>query len=169
MEGVKITKRQRDVIIEGAHIGFKNFSGAEKRNPQGKIVNQEGSRNFTLFLDEEDARDLEETYGFTGFQYKEYEGNVSASLQVKVKFGDYPPSATLISSRKKTKLDEDSIYILDGIRAVNVDLIISPYTWNISNGSHGVAAYLRSIGVVMQEDYIAEKYADIPYDDEFEE
>jgi hypothetical protein len=59
------------------------------------------------------------------------------------------------------ELGEDECILLDWADILTVDLIIRPYHWNV-NGRTGVKAYLKSIFVVINEDYLELKYADVP-------
>ena len=65
----------------------------------------------------------------------------------------------MLTGRKRTNLNEESIDCLDYAEMLNVDLTISPYNWNV-NGKSGVKAYLRNMYVTIREDRLAEKYAE---------
>ena len=152
--------------VEGARIIFRNFSG------KGSQYDSEGSRNFGLLLSEEDAQML----AADGWNVKrrppradDPEGYEQPWLPVKVKFGKFPPIAVLINSRRKIRLDEDTIGRLDHTRIKNCDVIVRPYNYPASNvTSAGVAAYLKAIYVTVEEDAFEEKYAEIPYADDGE-
>ena len=144
------------IRIEGARIGFRNFSGEEGRfNPKGR-------RNFCVFLEEDIAKDMEkEGWNVKWLEPREEGDESQAYLQVKVVFGKIPPKIVLVTGRGKTRLDEDTVNILDWAEIQNVDLIIRPYNWEV-NGSTGVSAYIKTMYVTLKEDEFESKYYDVP-------
>ena len=156
-----------NIKIEGANLIFKNFQG------KGSEFNAEGNRNFGVLLDEELAQQLiEDGWNVKRLRPREDEEIGTPWLSVKVKYGDYPPIAVLITSRGKTRLDEETIGQLDWTSIKTVDLIIRPYNYPAMAGRPaGVSAYLKSIYVTANEDDLEMKYADIPDADDmpFEE
>ena len=78
-------------------------------------------------------------------------------LPVSVSYRNIPPKIVLVTSKKNTPLDESMIEIIDTMELKTVDLIISPYHWEV-NGNKGVKAYLRTGYFVMEEDPFAYKY-----------
>lgn len=145
-----------NIRIEGARIGFRNFSGEEGRfNPKGR-------RNFCVFLDHDVAKDMEkEGWNVKWLEPREEGDEPQAYLQVKVVFGKIPPKIVLVTGRGKTRLDEDTVNILDWAEIQNVDLIIRPYNWEV-NGSTGVSAYIKTMYVTLKEDEFESKYYDVP-------
>ena len=145
-----------NIRIEGARIGFRNFSGEEGRfNPKGR-------RNFCVFLEEDIAKDMEkEGWNVKWLQPKEEGDALQAYLQVKVVFGKIPPKIVLVTMRGKTRLDEDTVNILDWAEIQNVDLVIRPYNWEV-NGNTGVSAYIKTMYVTLREDEFESKYYDVP-------
>lgn len=145
-----------NIRIEGARIGFRNFSGEEGRfNPKGR-------RNFCVFLEEDIAKDMEkEGWNVKWLQPREEGDEPQAYLQVKVVFGKIPPKIVLVTGRGKTRLDEDTVNILDWAEVQNVDLVIRPYNWEV-NGSTGVSAYIKTMYVTLKEDEFESKYYDVP-------
>lgn len=145
-----------NITIEGARIGFRNFSGKEGR------FNAPGKRNFCVFLDDGLAEDLErDGWNIKYLQPREEGDDPQPYLQVSVMFGAIPPKIVLVTSRGKTPLGEDEINILDWAEISNVDLIIRPYNWEMG-GKSGVKAYVKSMYVTVEEDRLEEKYADVP-------
>lgn len=145
-----------NIRIEGARIGFRNFSGEEGRfNPKGR-------RNFCVFLEEDIAKDMEkEGWNVKWLQPREEGDEPQAYLQVKVVFGKIPPKIVLVTMRGKTRLDEDIVNILDWAEIQNVDLVIRPYNWEV-NGNTGVSAYIKTMYVTLREDEFESKYYDVP-------
>ena len=147
---------ENNIRIEGARIGFRNFSGEEGRfNPKGR-------RNFCVFLEEDIAKDMEkEGWNVKWLQPREEGDEPQAYLQVKLVFGKIPPKIVLVTGRGKTRLDEDTVNILDWAEIQNVDLVIRPYNWEV-NGSTGVSAYIKTMYVTLKEDEFESKYYDVP-------
>lgn len=145
-----------NIRIEGARIGFRNFSGKEGRfNPKGR-------RNFCVFLEEDIAKDMEkEGWNVKWLQPREEGDEPQAYLQVKVVFGKIPPKIVLVTMRGKTRLDEDTVNILDWAEIQNVDLVVRPYNWEV-NGNTGVSAYIKTMYVTLREDEFESKYYDVP-------
>lgn len=146
----------KNIVIEHARIGFRNFSGKEgKYNPSGR-------RNFCVFFESDMAKTLEQDgWNIRWLEPRDENEDRQAYLQVAVSFDNIPPKIILISSKGKTQLDEDGINILDWAEIENVDLIIRPYNWNV-NGKDGVKAYIKSMYVTLVEDEFENKYLDVP-------
>ena len=146
--------------VENARIIFRNFAGKEgKFNPAGK-------RSFCLLLDAETAERLEDQgWNVKTLAPRDPDDDPQPYLQVAVQFGNYPPNIYLISGGKKTKLDEDSVSILDYAEIENVDLIINPSRWEVS-GKSGVKAYLKTLYVTIVENEFEKKYRDMDEDDD---
>lgn len=158
-------RRIPPIKIEGATLIFKNFRG------EGGEYNNEGDRNFGVLLDEPLAEELEAD----GWNVRRLNPRPDDPdnyrqpwLKVKVKYGSkIPPTAMLINSRGKKRLDEEIIGQIDYTRIANCDLTIRAYQYAPRGGRPGgISAYLQAIYVTVKEDELEEKYADIPDVDE---
>ena len=156
------TKR---ITIESAQIAFRNFAGKEDK------FNPAGSRNFCVLLDPDIAATLKRD----GWNIRQLnprdEGDVPQDyMSVAVKYDFRPPKIVLISQSggPKVFLDSDTVHILDWADIENIDLMITPYQWEV-NGKTGIKAYLKKMFVILEEDELEMKYAEptpSAYDDE---
>jgi len=152
-----------NIIIEGARIGFRNFSGKEGQfNPAGK-------RNFCVFLEEGLAKKLEsDGWNVRWLHPRDDQEREQGYLQVAVSFDNIPPKIIMITSGGKTILDAESISLLDWAEISEIDLIIRPYNWVLHEGTKneksGVKAYVKSMYVQIVEDEFEKKWANAPVD-----
>lgn len=145
-----------NITIENVRIGFRNFSGKE-----GKF-NPKGDRNFVLFLEENIAKELhKDGWNIRWLKPRNDDEESQAILQVKVMFGKIPPNIILIGANGRTMLNEENINILDWAELKTVDVILRPYTWNVS-GQSGIKAYLKKMYVTLIEDELEKKYEVVP-------
>lgn len=146
----------KNIVLEDAIMRFKNFSGkAGDYNPAGR-------RNFCVLLDPAKASELrEEGWNIKVLQPREEGDDPVDYLQVTVSFDNVPPKIYIVTSKKKTLVDEDNVNVLDYAEIIKTDCVISPYFWE-RQGKTGIKAYLKSMYVTIAEDEFADKYADIP-------
>ena len=149
-------KRVDNIVMEGARIIFRNFSGKEgKYNPPGK-------KSFCVILDNELAEKLKDDgWNIKYLRPRDDDDGPTPYLPVTVAFEFNPPKIWLVNSKGRTLLDEGEENMLDWAEIENVDLIIRPYMWEVNDKS-GIKAYLKSMFVKVVEDDLEKKYADVP-------
>lgn len=143
---------ENNLVIENARIGFKNFSGKEAK------FNQAGRRNFCVFFEYEQGKELEAAGWNIKWLKPRDEGDMpSAYMQVAVSFDNFPPKVILIDHGKQTTLDASTIDMLDWAELQSVDIVIRPYNWEVQD-KHGVKAYLKTMYATLYNDILADKY-----------
>ncbi len=157
-----VTFAPRGILqIDDARIVYRNFAGV------GGKFNREGDRNFSLVIPDEELRDklLKDGWNVKSKPGREDDDGDFMTLPVKVKFNDRGPNVYLRSGTRVTKLDEDTIELLDDVDILSVSLDIRPYDWEV-NGKTGRTAYLQSIEVTQMLDRFAERLAEEEYPEE---
>lgn len=138
-------------------IRFRNFSG----NP-GQY-NAAGQRNFCVLLPDDVAAAMaEDGWNIKHLKPRDEGDSPQPYIKVKVNFnGPRPPKIYMINSKGRLQLTEDMVDILDWADFAKVDLILSPYKYDV-NGNQGVTAYLQTIFVTIKEDELELRYAEVP-------
>jgi hypothetical protein len=165
-----MAKRIENVSLEGAEVLggiFKNFSGkASQYNPAGR-------RTFCIRLDKRTADAMaDEGWNIKTLDPREDGDEPIYYIQARIRFDNVPPTVFMLTGRKnkKTRLDEDTIDLLDSSIIEWCDVTLSPYHWEIKTKegvSTGITAYVKTLYVKVEEDEFAAKYNDdIPYDGE---
>jgi hypothetical protein len=145
------------ITVENAKIKYPNFSGNEDR------FNKKGDRNFNLVLPEDIAQQMEaDGYIIKRREQNTDEGIVPSEPYVKCKLGYKfkAPRIYLVTSRNKTLLTEDLVGSLDDCEILMVDVILSPYNWEI-RGETGVTPYVNTMYVLIHENLLDRKWADL--------
>jgi len=149
--------------LEGVKIIFKNFRGEKGQ------FNEAGNRNFSVLIDDLELAGNLIVYGWALKPLmSEEEGVVDAyHLPVKVNYASrFPPRIykVTMSTNRQLPLDEKTIDMLDYLPIDYVDIILNPYEWEV-RGETGVKAYLQTMYVVIEEDELDIKWANLaPFD-----
>lgn len=148
--------------IENAELIFRNFRGLEDK------FNPEGARNFCVLLPDDTAAQMEaDGWNVKELRVQEPGDTPQKYLPVSIKYrgrNGYemrPPTVVMITSKGRTNLPEKYVGNLDYVDIKNVDLTIRPYQWAMS-GNTGLKAYLHAIYITIEEDYLSQKYSDVP-------
>jgi hypothetical protein len=149
--------RPKDALFEDCQLRFINFSGAEKQ------FNKEGDRNFALLLNEQQAAAMKrDGYNVKYLTAREEDEADQAYVRVKVSYKSPPgPKVVQITSKGRAELDESLVGMLDYVQFDTVDIIITPYVYNV-NGNTGITAYLKTAYITIVEDILDRKYEDVP-------
>lgn len=140
-------------MIEDAEIIFRNFEGKEG------MYNVKGDRNFSVILPPDLAAKMDKDgWSVKVLKAREETDEDRYIIEVKVSFKNRPPRVVMMTSRARTNLGEDSVEVLDWANIAQADLICRGYDWDV-NGKTGTKAYLQSLFVTIQEDYLEKKYA----------
>lgn len=157
---MKETRVSNKLYVENAFIFRKNFRG-EKRE-----YNPDGKRNFYLKLNPDLADQLhDDGWNVQQAPARDEEEPPLNYLPVEVRFNNQNPNLNpeiyIVTERKKTKLDESNVAILDTVRIKNVNIRVNPYNWKVGSKS-GVKAFVDKMYVEIEEDPMDIKYANIP-------
>lgn len=152
---MKVTFRGNILQIEDARIIFRNFRG------EGSKYNREGDRNFAVVIPNDDIKDILVEAGWpVKIKPPREDGEEPFMyMPVKVKFNNRGPAAYINSGGSVTKLNEDTIDMLDEIDIASVNMDIRPYDWEV-NGTTGRSAYLQAIDVIQNIDRFGAKYVE---------
>jgi hypothetical protein len=152
---MKINFRGDILEIEDARIIYRNFSGV------GSKYNREGDRNFAVIIPNQEICDELVNAGWNVKikPPRDEDDSPFMFLPVKIKFNNRGPAAYINSGGQVTKLNEDTIDMLDEIDIQSVDMDIRPYDWEV-NGKEGRSAYLQAINVIQNIDRFGAQYAE---------
>jgi hypothetical protein len=79
-----------------------------------------------------------------------------AFISVAVNFNNRPPKIILLTNKGETRLDEETVGMLDWAEKEQIDLTINPRYWD-DNGRQRVKAYLRTLRVKIYEDELEQE------------
>ena len=150
---MRVNFRGNILEISDARIIYRNFAGV------GSKFNREGDRNFAVIIPNEEIKDmlLEAGWNVKIKEARDEFEDPFMFLPVKVKFNDRGPGAYVRSGSSVTRLNEETVAMLDEIDIASVDMDLRPYDWEV-NGKTGRTAYLQSIDVIQNVDRFGAKY-----------
>lgn len=140
-------------MVEDARTIFRNFSGEPSQ------YNKAGDRNFAVILDDIAAKQLlEDGWNVKILPAREEGEPDTPYIQVAVNFKNRPPNVVMITSTSRTRLNEETVGVLDWADIETCDLIARAYEWEVGE-KRGIKAYLQTMFVTIQEDALERKYA----------
>ncbi len=148
-------KFRKDILeIEDARIIYRNFEGVASK------FNREGDRNFAVIVPNDEIKDIlvEAGWNVKIKPPRDEDDTPFMFIPVKVKFNNRGPAAYLRSGETVTRLNEETIGILDEIDIQSVSMDLRPYDWDV-NGKTGRTAYLQAINVIQNIDRFGDMYA----------
>jgi len=147
-----VARNEKNVTLENVTIAFRNFAGKED------AYNREGDRNFAILLEEDRAQELAEA-GWNVKRLKPRDDDEFGTpyLQVAVSYKNRPPRIGMVTSKGLTYLGEGEVEMLDWVDIETADVTLNPYEWAI-NGKTGVKAYVKSLFIKIEEDYLQLKW-----------
>lgn len=150
----RVTKSAHDgYIFYNARIIFRNFSGNKDE------FNHNGDRYFSIVIDDQELADemKEAGWNIKPLKSRDEEEEQKYYIKVAVRYEKYPPKIYKVCGGTRTLLDEEAVGSLDNDEFSNVDVTITPSTWEV-NGKTGIKAYVKKMVVTLTEDELAEKY-----------
>lgn len=152
---MKINHTRGVLEIEDARIIYRNFSGV------GSKFNREGDRNFAVIVPNQELCDelMDAGWNVKIKPPREEYDEPFMFLPVKIKFNNRGPAAYVVSGDSVTRLNEDTIGMLDEIDIASVDMDLRAYDWDV-NGKTGRTAYLQAINVTQNIDRFGARYAE---------
>lgn len=147
-----MANNSNNITIEDVTIAFRNFAGKEDQ------YNRAGDRNFAILLDGQ-AEQLFLDGGWNVKYLKEREegDGRQAYIQVALSYKVRPPKIGMVTSKGITYLGQDEVEILDWVDIETADVTLNPYDWAVGDKS-GRKAYVQTLMVKIQEDYLQEKW-----------
>lgn len=144
----------KSFVIEDARLIFRNFRGKEQAP-----YNREGDRNFAVILDPEIAEVMAKDGWLVKYLNAREEGESDIPyIQVAVSYKYRPPKIVMITDSARTNITEETVGTLDWADIKTCDLMAQAYEWEVG-GKSGIKAYLQTMFVTVNENYLERKYA----------
>ncbi len=153
-----MARNDKNITLEDVTIAFRNFEGKED------VYNRAGDRNFAILLDPELAsKMLQDGWNVKHLKPRDDGDEPQAYIQVAVSYKARPPKIGMVTSKGMTFLGEAEVEMLDWVDIEVADVTLNPYEW-VVNGKTGVKAYLQTLFVKIEEDYLQMKWTAIVED-----
>lgn len=147
-------------IIKDANIMYPNFSGAEKRNQDGRVVNSKGNRNFCIRIGNDNViAELKKA----GWKIKPERGEEDAinyimpiSINLNPKSGNAPVFKQILSDNSTVVVNpnDGSIDNWDCVAIAENRITVVP--WKNMNGE--LVAYLKTLYVKVEADEFEDEF-----------
>ena len=148
-----MAKNDRNRTLEDITIAFRNFAGKED------MYNRQGDRNFAIILEQSDADSLlRDGWNVKYLKARDDDDEPQPYIQVAVSYKNRPPKICLVTSKSMTYLTEEEVEMLDWVDIETADCTLNPYDWSV-NGKSGTKAYLQTLYIKIEEDYLQTKWA----------
>ena len=150
-------KKLPPIEFEDVRIMYKNFRG------EGSKYNAKGKRNFCLRFDTPELRELAKDMAESGWHIRETtprdpDEDPIPYTKINVNYdGKMPPKIYLVTKKKKTLLDAETVGQLDYAEILSIDLVVSQSIWERDDDA-GISGYVKNMYVTVVEDSFAEKY-----------
>lgn len=158
----ELKKRPDNLRIEDTRVIYRNFAGKPtKYNVQG------GKRTVGIILPDVETGEALAKDGWNVKYLRDRDTDEvdAAFISAKISYDNKPPKIVIVTNRKQTYLDAESVEILDYADIQNVDAVLTPYVYDVG-GKSGISAYVKTMYVTVQEDEFADKYN---LDDDYDE
>ena len=163
--------KSANIIVDDAQIIFRNFRGIDRG------YNPKHEKSFSLLVDP-DRFDIDSMRddGWNLKQLKPREGYedepINYHLPITVRWDNFPPLIYLVTKAeggkyRRTRLDEETSFMIDTAEIANVKLEISHGKTYDFNGKVGIKAYLKKMYIELVEDKFEEAYDFIDDEDPF--
>jgi hypothetical protein len=148
-----MAKNDRNRTLEDITIAFRNFAGKED------MYNRQGDRNFAIILPPDVADSmLRDGWNVKYLKARDEGDEPQPYIQVAVSYKNRPPKICLVTSKSMTYLTEAEVEMLDWVDIETADCTLNPYDWSV-NGKAGTKAYLQSLYIKIEEDYLQAKWS----------
>jgi hypothetical protein len=148
-------RNDKNLVLEDVVIAFRNFEGKED------TYNRAGDRNFAILLDEDRASQMErDGWNVKRLKPRDDDEFGQPYIQVAVSYKTRPPKIGVLTSKGLKYYPEELVGLLDWVDIETADVTLNPYEWAV-NGKTGVKAYLQSLFLKIEEDYLQLKWESI--------